>query len=207
MKTILATLLTSSALVGAGFAAFIYSGAFSIAATDPHWPATYWVMEKARMRSIQMHAAGLTAPSGYNKPTRIAGAMGHFSEHCATCHGAPGTKRNEAMEGMYPLPPNLADAAKRYTAGELFWILKNGIKMSGMPSMASDGDEMLWSTVAFLQKLPIMSDDEYNELWMASQAQGEMNMDHGSMNMQMDHSSMTMQPAAVPASPAVPSKE
>jgi mono/diheme cytochrome c family protein len=184
MKTVLITLLWAAALVVVGAAAFIYSGAFSVAATDHHWFATYWVMEQARMRSIQVRAAGLFPPSGYDQPAKIEGAVGHFAEHCAACHGAPGTKPTEAMEGMYPQPPSLSEASKRYTAGELFWVLKNGIKMSGMPSMASDGDEMLWSTVAFLQKLPGMSDEQYNDLWMSSQAQGGMegmNMDHGSM--------------------------
>ena len=90
------------------------------------------------------------------------------------------------------MPPNLQEAASRYTPGELFWILKNGIKMSAMPSMASDGDEMLWSTVAFLQKLPDLSEDDFNDLWMAAQAAGGgMDMDHGAMmGGSMDHGMM-----------------
>ena len=166
------------------------------------------------MRSIKVHAAGLTPPAGYDEQAKVVGAVGHFSEHCATCHGAPGTRRNEMVEGMYPQPPELTNVASRYTPSELFWILKNGIKMSGMPSMASDGDDMLWSTVALLEKLPKLSDDDYNELWMAAQAQdghGGMNMDHGSMNMPMDHGSMNMGgsgasgAAAPPASGTSPS--
>lgn len=86
--------------------------------------------------------------------------------------------------------------------------------MSGMPSMADDGDELLWNTVAFLQKLPGMTDEQYNELWMASQAQGgmagmnhgnmTMPMDHGAMNMPMDHGSMNMGASPGPAAGAVP---
>ncbi|MDN3626867.1 hypothetical protein [Methylobacterium isbiliense] len=56
--------------------------------------------------------------------------------------------------------------------------------MSGMPSMESDGDAMLWSTVAFLEKLPRMSDEAYNDLWMQAQAAGSQGgMNHGAMNM------------------------
>jgi len=199
MKTVLITLLSAAALAIVGGAGFIYSGLFNVAATEPHWQATYWIMEKARIRSIQAHAAGLTAPAGYNEEAKITGAVGHFSEHCATCHGAPGSKPADLAEGMYPQPPNLTDVSARYTSGELFWILKNGIKMSGMPSMASDGDELLWNTVAFLQKLPGMSDEQYNDLWMASQAQGGMaGMNHGSMSMPMDHGSMNMGSPAEP---------
>jgi len=208
MKTVFATLLSVAVLVLAGGAAFIYLGVFNVAATEPHSPAGYWVMEKARMRSIQVRATGLTAPLGYDEQSKLAGAAGHFSEHCATCHGGPGIKPSVWAEGMYPSPPNLKEAASRYTPGELFWILKNGIKMSAMPSMASDGDEMLWSTVAFLEKLPTLSDDDFNDLWMTAQAAGGgmgMNMDHGAMmnGDSMDHGMTQMHGGAEP--PATPS--
>ena len=184
VKTVLVTLLSAGVLSVLIAAAVIYAGLFNVSATDPHWPATYWVLETARVRSIQVHAAGLSPPAGYDEPNKIVGAVGHFSEHCTTCHGAPGAKQSDLAEGMYPRPPNLKDVAGRYTPGELFWILKHGIKMSGMPSMESDGDAMLWATVAFLEKLPQMSDDAYNDLWMQAQAAGDHGgMDHGTMNM------------------------
>jgi mono/diheme cytochrome c family protein len=207
MKAVLATLLSTALLTAVGGAIFIYSGIFNVAATEPHWPASYWVLEKARMRSIQVRGAGLTPPAGYDEPSKVAGAAGHFSEHCATCHGGPGIKPSVWAEGMYPTPPNLKEVASRYTPGELFWILKNGIKMSAMPSMASDGDEMLWSTVAFLEKLPALSEDDFNDLWMTAQAAGSMNMDHGAMmnGESMDHGTMQMQGGST--SSATPSPE
>ena len=208
MRTVLATLLSATVLAVAGGAAFIYSGAFNVAATEPHWPATYWAMEKARVRSIQAHATGLVAPAGYDEQSKLAGAAGHFSEHCATCHGGPSIKASEWAEGMYPPPPNLKEVSSRYTPGELFWILKNGIKMSAMPSMASDGDEMLWSTVALLEKLPILSDEDFNDLWMTAQAAGGgMGMEHGAMmnGGGMDHGTMQMPAGTVP--PAPPSSD
>lgn len=186
MKTVVATLLSSAAVVAVAGAAFIYFGIFNVAATDRHWPAVHWVLETARTRSIVTHASGITPPDGFDEQAKVIGAVQHFSEHCAVCHGSPGGRRGDFAEGMYPQPPALADVVARYKPAELFWILKNGIKMSGMPAMASDGDDMLWSTVAFLQRLPGMSEDEFNELWMTSQMQGEhggMKMDHGSMNM------------------------
>ena len=56
----------------------------------------------------------------------------HFAEHCAVCHGAPGVPKGDNANGLYPQPPDLAITAKRYTGGELFWIIKHGIKMTGM---------------------------------------------------------------------------
>lgn len=184
VRTILFTVSSLGLLTAFGAAAIIYLGVFNVAANEPHWPLTTWVLEKARLRSIQVHAAGLSPPAGYDGQARIVMAVGHFSEHCAMCHGGPGLKKGDVAEGMYPQPPDLKHAAERYGPGELFWILKNGIKMSGMPSMSSDGDDMLWATVAFLQKLPKMSHDDYNELWMLSQAAGaDGSMDHGPTSM------------------------
>lgn len=201
MKTILATLLSSAALAALAVAGFIYSGVSNVAANEPHWGVTTWVLETARIRSIRAHAAGIVTPAGYDEPAKVVGAVGHFSEHCAVCHGGPGTRRGAIAEGMYPEPPNLTNVASRYSQGELFWILKNGIKMSAMPSMASDGDDMLWATVALLEKLPGMSDEDYNDLWMQSQVEGgHGGMDHGAMNMNgMDHGSMRMD--GMPAQP------
>ena len=187
VKTIVLTLLAAGAVALAGGAGAISVGAFDVAATTPHWPVTTWVMERARIRSIQVRAAGLLPPPGYDEAASVEMATEHFVEHCATCHGAPGTARNAVMDGLYPQPPSLAEAARRYTPGELFWILKNGIKMTAMPSMASDGDALLWNTVALLQRLPDMTDEQFNELWIAAQAKGGMaGMDHGSMVMPMD---------------------
>lgn len=209
IKPVLLTLLAVVMAAAVAGGIYVYSGLFNVAATDPHWPISYWVMETARVRSIKAHAAGIVAPVGFDDQTKVASAVGHFSAHCAVCHGAPGADKGEFAGGMYPSPPDLTDVSKRYSPGELFWILKNGIKMSGMPSMADDGDDMLWATVGFLEKLSGMSADDYNDLWMASQAQGAHDMSHmGGMSMPgMDMHGMHMgadgsdSPPATAASP------
>jgi mono/diheme cytochrome c family protein len=193
MRTVVYTVLSVGLLGVIGGAAFVYSGTFNVAASEPHSGPVFRVLEMARIQSIKAHAAGIVAPKDLDDQARVVAATAHFAAHCATCHAGPGTKRDAFAAGMYPQPPDLTNVSKRYTPEQLFWILKNGIKMSGMPSMAEDGDDMLWSTVAFLEKLPTMSADDYNDLWMASQAQGGMGhmMDMGGMNMH----GMTMTPA------------
>ena len=191
MRTVAVTMMSLVVLGLLGGTAFIYSGLYNVAASDPHWPLTYWVMEKTRMRSIKAHAAGIAVPTGYADQAKVESAVGHFAAHCAECHGAPGTKPGASAQGMYPQPPDLTNVSKRYTPPEIFWILKNGIKMSGMPAMADDGDDMLWATVGFLEKLPQLSEDDYNDLWMASQAhgagQGDMVNMGGMHGMNMRH--------------------
>jgi mono/diheme cytochrome c family protein len=96
----------------------------------------------------------------------------HFAAHCAVCHGAPGVPRGDIAHGLYPPPPDLAKTVKLYSDGELFWIVKNGIKMTGMPAWSDHSDAELWATVAFIKKLPDISEQDYAKLVMANMAHG-----------------------------------
>lgn len=183
MRTVILTTLSLIVLAVLAAAAFVYSGVFNVAAAEPHSPFVYSVLQTARIRSIQAHAARIAVPGGHDTEPEIIGAVGHFVAHCATCHGAPGTKPADFAKGMNPRPPDLTHVKDKYTRAELFWILKNGIKMTGMPSMADDGDPMLWATVAMLEQLPSMTDEEFNDLWMQAQAKGGHGMSMDGMDM------------------------
>jgi mono/diheme cytochrome c family protein len=179
MRTILGTLaVTFTILVIAG-AVLVFSGLYDVSATAPHWRITQWIMDRARVRSIEAHAAGIAVPPGLDEPGNILMGTEHFAAHCAVCHGAPGVPKGDIADGLYPQPPNLAGAAKRYSPAELFWILKHGIKMSGMPAWSDHSDGELWATVAFLEKLPGMSERDYAKLVMSTM-QGGGHRHHGS---------------------------
>jgi mono/diheme cytochrome c family protein len=181
---------------------FVASGVYDIAAATPHWAVTRWVMEQTRNRSIAMHAAGIKVPPGLDDPAKVVMGTEHFAAHCASCHGAPGVPRSEAAEGLYPQPPDLAHAPAHYTQAELFWIMRNGIKMTGMPAWSDHSDEELWATVAFIGKLPGMTEEHYGKLVMQS-----MKMDgrhqHDGMTMPnmpgMDMKNMPMPEKTAPA--------
>jgi cytochrome c553 len=177
---------------------FVASGVYDIAAATPHWPVTRWVMEEARNRSIAMHAAGIKVPPGLGNPQKVIMGTEHFAAHCASCHGAPGVPRSEAAEGLYPQPPDLANAPSQYTQAELFWIVRNGIKMTGMPAWSDHSDEELWATVAFIEKLPGMTEEDYGKLVMQSMNMGGRHQ-HDGMAMPnmpgMKNMSMPGQPA------------
>jgi mono/diheme cytochrome c family protein len=168
MRAVIAIILIAGVVVVLGGLALIYSGFYDVAATAPHWPVTRWVLETARTRSIKAHAAGIEAPLGLDDPAKILIGVEHFAAHCAVCHGAPGVPKGDIARGFYPSPPDLAKAAPLYRPGELFWILKHGIKMTGMPAWSDHSNEELWATVAFLEKLPGMSEQDYAKLVMAS---------------------------------------
>jgi mono/diheme cytochrome c family protein len=170
IRTIIATVGAVIVIVILGGFGFVYSGVYDVGATDRHWELTYWLMQTARTRSIEAHAAGILVPPGLDDQDKLVMGTEHFAAHCAVCHGAPGVPKGDIAAGLYPQPPNLAHTTEQFSPAELFWIVKNGIKMSGMPGWSDHGDEELWATVAFLRKLPGMTQEEYAKLVMASMA-------------------------------------
>jgi mono/diheme cytochrome c family protein len=89
----------------------------------------------------------------------------HYRGMCQECHGGPGVDPEDLAKGLNPAPPSLNDAAKDFTASELFWTTKNGIRMTGMPAWApTHSDEVIWDIVAFLETLPGMSPADYQAL-------------------------------------------
>lgn len=153
-------------------AAFIYTGAYDVAATHRHWPFTEWILDTARVRSIKFHAAGIQVPPGLDDPAKLVIGVDHFAAHCAVCHGGPGVPKGDIAQGLYPPAPDLAVTGTSYTDAELFWIIKNGIKMTGMPGWSQHSDEEIWATVAFLKKLPGMTPEAYGKLVMAAMGHG-----------------------------------
>ena len=152
-------------IVGAG--AFIWSGVYNVAADDPHWPVTRLAMEKVRERSIAARASGIDVPELDDESLIRAGA-GNYDAMCAGCHLQPGVERSELSDGLYPSPPDLSRRRGADPAAA-FWVIKHGIKMSGMPAWGkSMQDEYIWGMVAFLRQLPDMSEVRYRELVEAS---------------------------------------
>lgn len=166
MKTLI-WLLGLLALIIAGKAVFIWSGAYNIAADEPHWPLTERVMDTVRDRSVAVRASSVVAPDLDDEPLIRAGA-GNYEAMCAGCHLKPGLEATEQSKGLYPAPPDLI----RHPIDDpavAFWVIKHGIKMSGMPAWGkSMEDEYIWGMVAFLQQLPDLSRHRYDELVEAS---------------------------------------
>ena len=172
MRPVVTALVVAAlvALLAAG--GVLYTGLYNVAATSAHWRITSWLLETARSRSIKARAAGIAAPPGLDDPAKLLIGVGHYAAHCAVCHGAPGVPKGDIGRGLYPEPPDLAKTAPLYSPAELFWIVKHGIKMTGMPAWGDHSDDELWATVAFVEKLPGMSEQQYAGLVMAGMAHG-----------------------------------
>jgi len=162
VKFLITALITGGALVASAFA-FVYGGIFNVAADAPHSALTYTIMETIRSRSIAARSKDLQPP-GLDDARLIAKGAEHYAAMCVGCHLAPDKKDSEIRAGLYPQPPDLTKPLRASPAEE-FWVIKHGIKMSGMPAWGMTHDDpSIWGLVAFLQKLPELTPAQYQAL-------------------------------------------
>jgi cytochrome c553 len=143
---------------------FLWSGLYSVAASRGHWAIMEWVLTFAMRNSVKTHALGIDAPP-LDRPDLVTLGAGHFHNGCAFCHGAPGVSISPIAQSMLPPPPDLKTDMRDWRDRELFWIVKNGIKYTGMPAWAAQQrDDEVWALVAFLRRLPALDAKSYSDL-------------------------------------------
>ena len=143
---------------------FIYSGWYNVSANEQENGIMKWVLNTTKDRSIESRLKDITVPD-LNNLSMINEGFKHYNEMCVSCHGAPGLEETEVSVGLNPTAPYLVKVAKEIDPKELFWITKNGIKMTGMPAWGkTHSDEKIWAIVAFVKKLPNMTAEEYQKM-------------------------------------------
>lgn len=102
----------------------------------------------------------------------------HFVEHCSVCHGVDGRGGTTFGRNMYPKVPDLTLAdTQQLKDGELFYIVSNGIRFSGMPAFGGeDSPQEIWHLVAFLRRLPQLSPEELKRMWETAGEAGKREM-------------------------------
>jgi mono/diheme cytochrome c family protein len=150
-------------IVAVGATVFFFGGFYNVAATEPDLAPVAWALERVRDASIDRHAKDTPSVSLEDTAIVQAGARAFATRGCVNCHGAPGVAWAKFSEGLRPDPPDLKDVAGEATPAQLFFVIKNGINMSGMPGFAliEVGDPEIWSIVAFVKKLPSVSEADY----------------------------------------------
>jgi mono/diheme cytochrome c family protein len=164
---LLAAIGAFSIVVAIGAAVYFFGGFYSVAATEEIAPVA-WVLAHIRQASVDRHAT-LGPPISLDDDAVVrTGARAFATRGCTNCHGAPGVKWAKFTEGMQPYPPDLKDIVNDREPRQLYWVIKNGIKMTAMPSFGAIGvpDQEIWSVVAFLKKLPTVSEDDFRA-WSA----------------------------------------
>jgi mono/diheme cytochrome c family protein len=159
-------------IVVIGLAVYFFGGIFNVSETADNPPIVDWALATVRTVSIDRHATD-QPPANFDDPaTAQAGARAYVAAGCVNCHGAPGVNWAKFSEGLRPYPADLKEVAKDRDPAQIFFAVKNGIKFTGMPSFGAAGvsDPDLWAIVAYIKKLPNLSDADF-KTWTAAAPQ------------------------------------
>lgn len=142
---------------------FIYSGIYNVAATKQHTAPVYWAIHTAMIHSVRRRADEVPPMP----PPTLLFEQGSrlYQSHCAQCHGGPGVAPEPFAMGMTPVPLSLVQTAREWAVSEIYWAVKHGIKMTGMPAWEFRFNPTeLWSVVAFVTCLPALSPKNYQAI-------------------------------------------
>lgn len=161
----------------------IMAGVIDAGADTPHSSLVYEALTVARERSIAKRTAGINIPENFADPERIRRGAGNYAAMCVNCHLSPGASDSEIRRGMYPTPPNLSEkpvSLQQRDAVRDFWIIKHGIKASGMPAWSKGGmkDDSIWDLAAFLSKMPSLTPSSYEQLVAVSDGHSHGGLDN-----------------------------
>lgn len=140
------------------------SGALNFAATAGPSSAEAALAKFAVGRSMAWRVPEMINPYAGDQQAAAAG-IHHYADTCLACHGAPDVSPKEFAKGLNPPAPNLTKSLDNRTDAELFWIVKNGIRMSGMPALGpTHTDDDIWKIVSFVRTLPTLSHEQKTQL-------------------------------------------
>jgi mono/diheme cytochrome c family protein len=128
-------------------------------AREKPWAVETWVARRLRSLATGADTRSMMNPIA-SDPIALAEARDHFADHCAICHANDGSGRTTINEGLYPPAPDLREAqTQELTDGEIFRIIENGIRFTGMPGWGKE-DEENWKLVLFIRHLPDLTEEE-----------------------------------------------
>ncbi len=169
---ILTTITIAVAIGVIAVIGFAYSGIYDVSAASSHGSIVNWLLSTTSHSSIERQAKDIEVPS-LNGDALARAGVNDFNGMCAGCHGAPGQDPEAMGQGLNPPPPDLAESAAEMSPAELFWVTKNGIKMTGMPAWgATHDDDAIWPVVAFMTRLPELDESGYQELLASAEGLG-----------------------------------
>jgi cytochrome c553 len=150
--------------VPVGAVLLAWSGVYNVAASRGHWRVTDLFLRFGMEHSVKARAPDIQPPR-LDDPNLIRLGAGHFHSGCAYCHSVPGAPVDPISRQMLPPPPELTDRIGEWTDQELFWLVKHGLKYTGMPAWPTqERDDEVWTVVAFLRHLPGLDVSGYRAL-------------------------------------------
>lgn len=162
IKHVVITTLTLTVVLIAAFGMFVQLGVYNFAADVPHTAFVLSLLDRMRERSIETRSGSIKVPDLADKQRILQGA-GNYNGMCVQCHRSPDMGETELSKGLYPSPPNLTK--EPVEAAHAFWVIKHGVKASGMPAWGrSMDDDYIWNMTAFLQVLPKLDAASYQNM-------------------------------------------
>lgn len=151
-------------------AAIVHAGGLDVSASTPHADVVHDLIEWARERAIARQVRDIVLPASLDDSERIRRGAGNYEAMCVGCHLTPAVRQSELRDGLYPQPPDLVQSLPEASDARRFWIIKYGLKASGMPAWQKGGmeDAAIWDLTAFLKVLPTLSPAQYRQLVAAS---------------------------------------
>lgn len=166
LRTLLLAALLALAGAVAAAAVVVWTGVYDISATRQHTGPVFKLLDVAMRRAVK--ARGETVPGpvpDLAAEARVREGATNYRAHCLQCHGAPGVAPDPLAFGMRPAPANLVPVGRDWTEREIFWVVKHGLKMTGMPAWEGRlTDDQVWSVVAFVKAMPRLTVDQYRSL-------------------------------------------
>lgn len=152
----------TAALVLVGPVLFLTAG---VSARPEPSAAEAWIARRLRALSIRSSARAARNPLPAD-PSTLAAGRSHFADHCASCHGNDGRGRTELGRSLSPRAPDMtAPPTQTLTDGELFWIIENGVRLTGMPGWGrAENPQASWQLVHFIRHLPRLTPEEEAEM-------------------------------------------
>ena len=158
------TLALTAGVLLVGGLAIAASGIAPLKASAGHWRITNWLLHFTMERSVSTYAIAIEAPP-LDHPALIRRGATHYDLGCSPCHGNVDDKTPRIPQAMLPPPPPLPDRVSQWQPEELFYLVKHGVKFTGMPAWpAQQRDDEVWAVVAFLRRLPELGAKEYHDL-------------------------------------------
>ena len=142
-------------------------GTHGLSAREQPGTLEQWVAREARSLAVPKNARTRENPVP-DSPQVQADARAHWADHCAACHANNGSGDVEMGKHMYPPAPDMRQPeTQQMTDGELFFIIQNGIRMTGMPAWGSGSqqdEQDSWKLVRFIRHLPQLTAQEEQEM-------------------------------------------
>lgn len=164
MRIVIAVIVLALAVGALAFAMVLQHG---FSTRDQPSTLEAFVARRVRRLAIPRSAREAENPIPAT-PENLADARAHFADHCATCHANDGSGRTEIGENLYPKAPDMREpGTQSLSDGELFYIIHNGIRFTGMPAWGPEDpaeDRDSWKLVHFIRHLPELRAEEIEEM-------------------------------------------